>query len=107
MAKSRARHRIENSALTLSPSAKTNFNWSILLIVVVCSAITGGIVRFSDNIHYNSALLQASSQTNSAQSQLEAEQHDMQFIISHDSSQLNCYELQSSFDRNLCDTHNQ
>jgi hypothetical protein len=93
--------------LSLTPSDRRSFNWRVFFLVLACSAITAGIVRFSENLHYSNSLLQANDQTNSAQTQLAAEQRDVKFIISHDNSQLNCYEMQSSYDRNLCNLHNQ
>jgi len=107
MTKPRSRKRITSSDLTLSIKPKSHFKWEILILVVAFSMITGGLVKFYDNEHYNNSLLQSNNQATSAQSQLKAEQSDIGFIIEHDNGQINCYDLQSSYDRNICNSHSQ
>lgn len=77
----------------------------VLALVIVFSAGTGLIVNFFDNIHYNNLLSQVNDQVGTAQTELGNEHYDLKFLINN-SGQLNCYDLHSSFTRNLCQTHN-
>lgn len=87
-------------------SDETPFNWRILILVIICCAITGLVVRFFVDVHYSNQLLQVSGQATSAQSSLGAQQYDFQFLLKHDNNQINCYELHSQYDRTVCFTHN-
>lgn len=91
------------------PGSRTGLKISreVVLVAAACVVVTGAAVRFWDNIHYNHLLLQANSRADTAQIQLSQEKQDIRFMIKNDNHQLNCYDLQSSYDRGLCRTHDQ
>ena len=69
--------------------------------------ITAITVRFFDSLSYGNSLSKANNAASSAQNQVSQEETDIQFILKHDPSQLNCYDIQSQYDGNLCSSHNQ
>lgn len=79
----------------------------ITLLAIICAVVAGTAIRFLDNVHYNGLLQQANNQAVSAQNKLDSEQHDLQFVINNAGTQLNCYDLQSTYARRVCSSHNQ
>lgn len=101
---SKNRRRV-NFNFPLSSIPNRRFSWKVVVIVLICSLVTGLGVRFFENIHYSNLLLQLTGQANTSQAQLSTEQTDFKYVINHDPGQLNCYQLQSSSDRNICYAH--
>lgn len=92
--------------LQYSSKTRGKFNWNVVFMIVVFSAITGLGVNFFDYLHHNNSLLQANGQASSAQTELAKEQYDVKFLINNSSNQLNCYDLRSNYARSTCDLHN-
>lgn len=81
------------------------FNQSVVLIIL-CSLITGLAVNFFNSVHYSNVVSQADSQTSATQSELGKEQYDVKFLINNSNKQVNCFDLRSDYARGLCNTHN-
>lgn len=79
--------------------------WKVVLLVIVFSVMTMVMVNFFDNLHYSNLLLQANGQATVAQTQLGKEQYDVKYLIDNNTHQLNCYDLLSTYARNICNTH--
>lgn len=82
-----------------------NLVWVALVLIVLCSLATGLLVNFFNNLHYNNLLLKVNGQASAAQAELSKEQYDAKFIISNGGTQLNCYDLRSSYVRGICYKH--
>lgn len=107
--KSYTRPSKQNSAKS-SQESLANSKWyisGVVSLVVISIVATILIMRFFYGVHYNNLLLQANGATSEAQSKLGDEKHDVQFLIHNSNSQINCYQLQSSYDKGLCNAHNQ
>ncbi len=83
----------------------TNVIWVALVLIIVLSVITGLVVNFFENVHYNNLLSQANNQAGSIQTELNKEQYDVKLLIDNGNGQFNCYELRSDYARNLCFSH--
>lgn len=81
------------------------FNQSAGLIILF-AIISGVLVNFYNTVHYSNLLSQADGQVSAAQYELGKEQYDVKFLISNNSKQINCYDLQSEYARGLCTAHN-
>ena len=81
--------------------------WSVIFILIIACVITGAIVNFINKVHYTNVLLGLQHQANAAQGQLSKEKYDVSFIIKNYGGSINCYDLQSSYARGLCNQHNQ
>ena len=90
----------------LFSNAKPPTGWGAALLVIVFCLITAVLVNFLNNLHYKNQILQDSNQVTAAQSQQDKEQYDLSFVINNDNSQLNCYDLHSTYARGVCNTHN-
>lgn len=107
MAKQTERRRIRKPIRLQSNPDNMAFGWSVFVLVVFCSVLTGLAALFFTNLHYSNQIINDNNEISSYQTQVKSEQHDIQFIIEHDNTQINCYELNSSYDRNICNSHNQ
>ena len=109
MSKTRARRRLPKDFHKKFSTSESNaqFVWSIVILVVFFSALSALAAVFFVNIHYNNEVVSANDQASSAQAQLKSEQSDVNFVIQHDDNQINCFQLSSSYDRNICNSHNQ
>lgn len=102
---SRPRKQVDPNKL-LALRDREIINWKSILLVFFLVLVVGLSVHFTDNIYYSNQLSQVNNQNSSDQSQLNAEQHDLGFVINNYSDQLNCYDLQSTYAHNLCSSHN-
>lgn len=81
--------------------------WSVIFIIVFACLLTGAIVNFVNKVHYTNMLLGLQHKANSAQNQLNSEKYDVSFIIKNYGNSINCYDLRSTYARDLCNQHNQ
>lgn len=109
MPKTRERRRLSKNfhKKFSNTESNTQFVWSVVILVIFFSAVSALAAVFFVNLHYNNEVLSANDQASTAQAQLKSEQTDVQFLIQHDTNQINCFQLSSPYDRNICNTHNQ
>ncbi len=87
-----------------SPSVKIKLK--VLVLVVFFSLATSAIVNILDSIHYNNIITKIYSSDVNNQLQLDKTIKDYKFVLTQDNNSLNCYQLQTSYDQNLCNKHN-
>lgn len=78
----------------------------VFFILILAVLITGSVVHFYDNINSNNALTKSYSQKINYLNKLNQTQKDFSFLINQFNSSLNCFQLQTNVDQNLCTQHN-
>ena len=87
-----------------SPSIKLKLK--VIALVVIFSLVVGVIVHIFDSIHYNNIINQAYTSNTINQFKFNQTVKDYKFVLNQDINSLNCYQLQTNLDQNLCNAHN-
>lgn len=90
-----------------NPEQTSQYFGVLFFLFIVSIVLVGGAVQFYNVIHYDNLLGQANSQAASYQNTLSNEQIDAKFILANTRGQINCDQLLTSYDRNLCNIHDQ
>ncbi len=78
----------------------------IFFLLIITALISGGIVHFYDTINSNNALTKSYSQKINYLNSYNQTQKDFTFLINQFNNSLNCFQLQTTIDQNLCTQHN-
>lgn len=93
-----------SSLIFNSPSIKLKLK--VLALVVVFSLAVGVVVHIFDSIYYNNIINQAYSSSTTNQIKFNQTVKDYKFVLNQDINSLNCYQLLTNLDQNLCNAHN-
>ena len=83
------------------------FNTKTIILLIVAILGTVFVTRFFEKLHYDNLLQKSYTAQAHLSDTTTNEELDLKYLINNTNAPLNCYQLMSSYARQLCNQHNQ
>ena len=83
------------------------FNGKTVILLIIAIVGTAFVTRFFEKLHYDNLLQKSYTAQAHLSDTTNSEELDLKYLIDNTHAPLNCYQLMSSYARQLCAPHNQ